>query len=339
MGAGDESRRDCTTSSHLTPHPNLGTIYSMSNSKRIILTGATGVIGRRLFAALKGRGYEVVVFSRRAQQARTLVPNADSYVWWATNTVGAWASAINGAHAVIHLSGAPIAEGILGQRWTPEVKAEIYNSRVNGTRCIVDAIAAATDRPKVLLCASGVGYYGFCDYTPLDENTTPGNDFLAQVCVAWEREAARAEELGVRVACLRTGLMLDPEGGVLPQIMQPFRIRVGGPVLPGTQYYSWIHPDDLVGIYMLALEDERASGPINATAPTPQTNRDFSSILGKVMNSLSWMPIPDVVLRAVLGEMADLVVNGQRAMPKKAQALGYQFKYPKLEPALRDLIG
>jgi len=311
----------------------------MSNSKRIILTGATGVIGRRLFAALKGGGYEVVVFSRRVQQARELLPGADAYVWWSTNAAGAWASAVNGAHAIIHLAGAPIAEGILGQRWTPEIKTEIYNSRVYGTSSIVDTIAAATDRPKVLLCASGVGYYGFHDHTPLDESTPPGADFLAQICVAWEHEAARAEELGVRVACLRTGLMLDPDAGVLPQIMQPFKIRVGGPVMPGTQYYSWIHPDDLIGIYLLALENDQASGPINATAPTPQTNRDFSSILGKVMNSLSWMPVPEVVLRAVLGEMADLVVYGQRAMPKKAQSLGYQFKYPTLEPALRNLIG
>ncbi|MEI7643274.1 MAG: TIGR01777 family oxidoreductase [Chloroflexales bacterium] len=311
----------------------------MSNSKRIILTGATGVVGRRLFAALQVRGYDVVVFSRRLPQARELLPGAAGYVWWTTNTAGAWASAVDGAHAVIHLAGAPIAEGILGQRWTPEVKAEIHNSRVNGTRSIVDAIAAATDRPKVLLCASGVGYYGFHDYTSLDESTPPGTDFLAQVCVAWEREATRAEEFGVRVACLRTGLMLDPEAGVLPQIMQPFKLYVGGPVLPGTQYYSWIHPDDLIGLYLLALEDERASGSFNATAPSPLTNRDFSSILGKVMGSTSWMPVPEVILRALLGEMADLVLNGQRALPKKAQALGYEFRFPKLEPALRNLLG
>ncbi|MEI7772739.1 MAG: TIGR01777 family oxidoreductase [Chloroflexales bacterium] len=310
----------------------------MSNSKRIILTGATGIIGRRLFAALKGRGYDVVIFSRRLQQARELLPGADGYVWWTTSTTGDSAAAINGAHAVIHLAGSPIAEGIFGQRWTSEVKAEIYNSRVNGTRSIVDAIAAASERPKVLLCASGVGYYGFCDYTSLDESAPAGNDFLAQVCMAWEREATRAAEFGVRVACLRTGLMLDPDGGVLPQIMQPFNLRAGGPVLPGTQYYSWIHPDDVIGIYLLALEDERASGPINTAAPTPLTNRDFSSILGKVMGSLSWMPVPEFVLRAILGEMADLVVYGQRAVPKKAQSLGYQFKYPKLEPALRDLL-
>ncbi|NNJ09916.1 TIGR01777 family protein [Chloroflexales bacterium ZM16-3] len=311
----------------------------MSDTKRIILTGATGSVGRRLFIALVLRGYEVVVFSRNPQKAREAIPGAADYMRWTPTKGGTWAAAIDGAHAVIHLAGAPIADGLLGRRWSPAVKADIRDSRVIGTHGIVEAIGAASVRPQVLICASGVGYYGlFRDYTPLNEDSPPGNDFLAQVCVAWEAEAARAEEFGVRVARIRTGLMLDPESGVLPQIMQPFNLRVGGPVLPGTQYYPWIHPDDLVGIYMLALEDERASGPINAVAPTPQTNRDFSSILGKVMSSPSWMPIPEFTLRTVLGEMADLVVNGQRALPKKVQALGYSFQYPQLEPALRNLL-
>jgi uncharacterized protein len=310
----------------------------MSDTKRIIITGATGVVGRRLFVALAMRGYEVVIFSRNPQKAREQIPGAADYVRWAPTKSGSWFASIDGAHAIIHLAGAPIAEGILGQRWVPSIKANIYDSRVVGTHGIVDGIAAATNRPKVLLCASGVGYYGFRDSTPLDENASPGSDFLAQVCIDWEREAARATQFGVRVACLRTGLMLDPEDGVLPQIMQPFKMRVGGPVMPGTQYYSWIHPDDLVGIYLLALENEQASGPINAVAPNPQPNRTFSSILGKVMDSPSWMPVPEIVLRAVLGEMADLVVNGQRVLPKKAQSLGYQFRYTHLEPALRNLL-
>lgn len=296
------------------------------------------MVGRRLFVSLMMREYEVVIFSRNPQKAREQLPGAADYVRWAPTKTGAWFAAIEGAHAIIHLAGAPIAEGILGHRWVPSVKANIYDSRITGTRGIVDGIAAATNRPKVLLSASGVGYYGFRDSTAIDESGAPGNDFLAQVCVDWEAEAMRATELGVRVACLRTGLMLDPESGVLPQIMQPFKMRVGGPVMPGTQYYSWIHPDDLIGIYMLALENEQASGPINAVAPTPQNNRNFSSILGKVMGSPSWMPVPEFSLRIILGEMADLVVNGQRVVPKKAQALGYHFRYAQLEPALRNLI-
>ncbi|WP_129626883.1 TIGR01777 family oxidoreductase [Candidatus Oscillochloris fontis] len=311
----------------------------MSETKRVILTGATGVIGRRLFMALVMKGYEVVIFSRSPQKAREQLPGAADYVRWAPTTTGAWAASINGAYGVIHLAGAPIAEGILGQRWVPSIKANIYDSRIIGTRGIVEAISTASNRPQVLLSASGVGYYGFRDSTALDEQASPGSDFLAKVCVDWEREALRAQEFGVRVACMRTGLVLDPDNGVLPQIMQPFKLRVGGPVLPGTQYYSWIHPDDLVGIYLLALEHEGASGPINAVAPSPQTNRSFSSTLGKVMGSPSWMPVPEFSLRVLLGEMADLVVHGQRALPKKAQALGYHFRYPQLEPALRNLIG
>jgi uncharacterized protein (TIGR01777 family) len=310
----------------------------MSNPKRIILTGATGLIGRKLFAALQGRGYEVVIFSRSPQRARAALPGAAEYVEWSPEEGGPWASAIDGSDAIIHLAGAPIAEGILGQRWTAEVKAAIRDSRVIGTRGIVGAIAAAQARPSALICASGVGYYGFRDATPLDEDAAPGNDFLAQVCVAWEGEATRAQESGARVVSIRTGLLLDPAAGVLPQIMLPFKLHTGGPVLPGTQYYSWIHPDDLIGIYMLALEDERVRGPINASAPTPQTNRAFAEALGQVMGSPSWLPVPAISLRVILGEMADLVVNGQRALPKKAQSLGYPFHFSELEPALRDLL-
>jgi uncharacterized protein (TIGR01777 family) len=305
---------------------------------RVILTGATGLIGRKLFAALRERGYEVVVFSRSPERARAALPAAAAYVAWSPAEGGPWAAAVDGARAIIPLAGAPLAEGLLGQRWTPEVKAAIRDSRVVGTRGIVGAVAAARARPQALICASGVGYYGFRDATPLDEAAAPGDDFLAQVCVAWEREAARAEEFGVRVASVRTGLLLDPEAGVLPQIMLPFKLRTGGPVMPGTQYYSWIHPDDLIGIYMLALEDGAARGPINAAAPTPQTNRDFSATLGRVMGSPSWLPVPAFSLRALLGEMADLVTTGQRALPTKALSLGYSFRFPELEAALRDLL-
>jgi uncharacterized protein (TIGR01777 family) len=310
----------------------------MSDPKRIIVTGATGLIGRKLFAALKGRGYEVVIFSRSPQRARAALPGAAEYVQWSAAEGGPWAAAIDGAHAVVHLAGAPISQGIVGQRWTPAVKAAIRDSRVVGTRGIVGAIAAARSRPRVLVCASGVGYYGFRDSAPLDESAGPGDDFLAQVCVAWEAEAARAEELGVRVVSVRTGLPLDPEDGMLPQMMLPFRLFSGGPVLPGTQYYSWVHPDDLIGIYMLALEDERARGPLNAAAPNPQTNRDFSATLGRVMRSPSWLPVPQLGLRLLLGEMADLVTTGQHALPRKAQELGYPFRFPELEPALRNLL-
>ncbi len=311
----------------------------ISDPKRVVITGATGLIGKKLCARLRDKGYQLVIFSRNPAKARQTVPDAAEYVAWSPAENGTWASAIAGVYGVIHLAGEPIAEGIFGKRWTAANKALIRDSRVIGTRGIVNAMAAAQQKPQVFVCASAIGYYGFRDDTPLDEQAPPGSDFVAQVTVAWEQEAARAETLGIRTVRLRTGLLLDPESGVLPQIMLPFRFFSGGPVLPGNQWYSWIHPDDEIGLILLALEDQRAHGPLNATAPEPETNRDFSATLGRVLGSPSWLPVPELSLRLLLGEMADLVVKGQRVLPRKALALGYQFQYPSLEAALRQLLG
>ncbi len=310
----------------------------MSNARRVILTGATGLIGRQLFAALRERGYEVVVFSRSPERARAALPGAADYVAWAPAESGPWAAALDGAYGVIHLAGAPISQGLIGVRWTAAHKREIIDSRVIGTRGLVQAMGAAARRPAVLVCASAVGYYGPRDDTPLDESASPGADFQAKVCTAWEREAIQAEAVGVRVARMRSGIVLDRKAGALGQLLIPFRLRVGGPILPGNQYYSWIHPADEVGLFMLALEDERATGPINATAPTPVTSREFSAAIGRVLGSPSWLPVPAFAMRILLGEMADIVVQGQRAIPRRAQELGYSFRFPELEPALRDLL-
>ncbi|ABY35412.1 MAG TPA: TIGR01777 family protein [Chloroflexus aurantiacus] len=308
------------------------------STKRIIITGATGLIGRRLVAELRN-DYHLVIFSRDPARARSTLPGAADYVAWQPSEQGPWAAAVDGAWAVVHLAGAPISTGLLGKRWTPEYKAEIRDSRVIGTRGIVNAIAAASQRPSVFVCASAVGYYGpYRDNTPLTEDSPPGRDFLAQVCVAWEAEAVRAEEYGVRTVRLRTGLVLDPTSGALPQIMLPFKLMTGGPILPGTQVYPWIHPDDEVGLIRFALENDQVRGPLNAAAPGALSNRDFAAIVGKVLGSPSWLPVPEFSLRIALGEMADLVVYGQNAVPRKALDLGYQFRFPTLEPALRDLL-
>lgn len=308
------------------------------SKKRIIITGATGLIGRKLVAELRN-DYDLVIFSRDPARARTALPGAVDYVAWQPAEHGPWAAAVDGAWGVVHLAGAPISGGLLGRRWTPEYKAEIRDSRVIGTRGIVNAMAAAQQRPAVFVCASAVGYYGlFRDNTPLDEDAPAGRDFLAQVCVAWEAEAAKAEALGVRTIMLRTGLVLDPDSGALPQIMLPFKLMTGGPILPGTQVYPWIHPADEVGLIRFALEHEQVRGPLNAVAPNALANRDFAAVLGKVLGSPSWLPVPEFSLRLALGEMADLVVYGQNAIPRKALALGYQFQFPHLEPALRDLL-
>jgi uncharacterized protein len=310
----------------------------MSTTQRVILTGATGLIGSKLFAALRERGYELVIFSRSPEAARTTLPGAADYIAWSPSEQGPWAAAIEGAHAVIHLAGAPISKGLIGPRWTPAYKEEIRTSRVVGTRGIVGAIAAANQRPAVLICASSIGYYGYHGAELLDERAPAGNDFVSEVCVVWEREAARAEEFGVRVVGFRTGIVLDPEAGALGQMLLPFRMRAGGPIMPGSQYYSWIHPDDEIGLLLLALTDERVVGPLNATAPTPTTNRDFTSTLGAVLGSPSWLAVPEFSLRLSLGEMADLVIKGQRVLPRRALELGFQFRFPELRPALEDLL-
>lgn len=306
----------------------------MTDTRRVIVTGATGLIGKALCRRLIERGYQVVVFSRDPGAARTTVPGAAEYVAWQPAETGAWAAALDGVYAVIHLAGASIA----GRRWSEEYKREIRDSRVIGTRGLVSALAAASAKPQVFVSGSAVGYYGPRDDTSLDESATPGDDFLAQVCQAWEREALKAEALGVRTVVVRTGVVLDKREGALAALLPPFRMFVGGPILPGTQWFSWIHIADEVGIILLALEDQRVRGPINATAPEPQTNRAFSTALGEALGRPALLPVPGFGLKLLLGEFAETLVTGQRVIPRKAQELGYQFQYPALAPALRQVL-
>lgn len=307
----------------------------MSEPKRVIVTGATGLIGKALCKRLMEKNYAVVVFARDPAKARTAVPGAAEYVAWQPAESGAWASAIDGAHAVINLAGPSLA----GKRWTAEYKRYVRDARVIGTRGLVNAMTSATVKPRAFVSSSAVGYYGFRDDTPLDESASPGGDFLAQLCQAWEQEALKAMAQGIRTVVVRSGIVLDGKEGALPQLMLPFKFFVGGPILPGTQWMPWIHLADEVGIIMLALEDERARGPLNATAPTPQRNRDFSKAVGAALGRPSLMPVPGFALRIIVGEFAESLTTGQRVLPKKAQELGYQFKFPELGPALREIVG
>jgi len=275
---------------------------------RVTVTGATGLIGRRLVAALQARGDEVTVLSRRPEEARRLL-GVETFPW-RPEREPAPADSLAGRDGVLHLAGEPIA-----QRWTQESKKRIRSSREHGTAQLVEGLGRSEPRPRILLAASAVGYYGARGDERLDEHAPPGTDFLARVCQAWEHAAGAAATLGLRVVRLRTGVLLDRADGALARMLPPFRLGVGGPVAGGDQYISWIAPDDLVRLYLAALDDPAWSGAVNATAPEPVTNREFAHALGRALHRPALLPIPALALRALYGEMASVVTTGQRALP------------------------
>ena len=341
---------------------------------RVTLTGATGLIGTTLVAALVGDGAEVTVLSRDPERAaaRLGVPA----VSWDPLSEPAPKQALEGRDAVVHLAGENVA-----QRWSASAKRAIRESRTIGTRHLVEGLSAcatsageaggagggsggrerpggeespdggepprggsggdrqpgregAGGRPAVLVSASAIGYYGPHGEEPLDEEAPPGGDFLAQVCVAWETQARAALQLGMRAVQVRTGVVLDPRGGALAKMLPPFRMGVGGPVAGGAQYVSWIHVDDLVGVIRAALSDERWSGPVNGTAPEPVTNRELSHALGHALHRPALLPVPGAALALLYGEMAQIVTTGARVLPAKPLMLGYEFRHPHLDEAL-----
>lgn len=290
---------------------------------RVVVAGGTGFLGSALAAQLTAQGHDVVVLTRRPRGPRDVAWNPDG-------TAGEWASAIDGADAVVNLAG----ESIAGGWWTAARKRMIDESRMQATRSLVAAIKAATRKPAVFISASAVGFYGARGEEPLTEEASAGTGFLALVCNQWEWEAQAAQSM-TRVVLLRTGLVLHRSGGALPAIMRPFKLFGGGPVGSGNQYWSWIHRDDWVGMVRWALAHEEIAGPLNVTAPAPVTNREFASTLGSVLHRPAWFPTPAFVLHLVLGEMADaLLLGGQFVVPFKAEWGGYHFKYPTLRSAL-----
>jgi uncharacterized protein (TIGR01777 family) len=311
---------------------------------RVAVTGATGTIGRALVGALRERGDDVTALSRNTGRAQKLLggaPSGEPQPDAGVLDVATWADpkagpppldALRGRDAVVHLLGEQIA-----QRWTDDAKREIRDSRVLSTRNLVSALGELPedDRPKILISQSGVGWYGFRGDERLDESAPAGDDFLARLSVDWEAEARRAEELGLRVVTNRTGMVLS-ESGALAKMLPFFKAGVGGPVAGGKQYVSWVHLDDEVGAILFELDTEAAWGPINLTAPEPPTNREFSKALGRVLRRPAFAPVPALAVKALYGEMASIVITGQRAIPAKLSELGYGFRQPELEAALRD---
>lgn len=299
---------------------------------RVVITGGSGLIGRALAASLAGDGREVVVLSRDPAAVKGLPAGVRAEGWDGRTSAG-WGHLVAGA-VVVHLAG----EGIASGRWTAARKQRIRDSRIRSSRAVAQAIEAAAEKPRVLLQGSAVGYYGPRGSQEVSEDQPPGEGFLAEVCVEWEAATAGVEELGVRRPILRTGVVLSTEGGALPKMLLPFRLFAGGPVGGGEQYFPWIHIDDEVGAIRFLLDQEEATGPYNLTAPNPLTNRAFSRVLGRVLGRPSALPAPAFALRLALGEMADMLLTGQRAVPQRLQLAGYTFRYPQAEEALRSLL-
>jgi uncharacterized protein (TIGR01777 family) len=290
--------------------------------KRITITGATGRLGTLLTEQLRARGDEVTILSRDGTRG---VPYDPMHA-------PAPPAALAGRDAVVHLAGEDIA-----QRWNDATLKRIKDSRMIGTRNLVAGIAQADPRPKALVAASAVGYYGHRP-DPIDEEAPPGDDVLADICVAWEREADKAQELGLRVVKVRTGVVLDSHGGALAKMLLPFRLGVGGPVAGGRQPLPWIHYEDVVGIYVRAIDDERWSGPVNATAPEAVSNKEFSRALGRALHRPAIAPVPGFAVKLLYGDMAKLVIEGQYARPRRTLDLGYEFRHPDLEEALHSAL-
>ena len=305
---------------------------------KIIIAGGTGFVGRALTRSLLGSGHEVVVLSRgEAAAAHRLTAGVRSVRWNARGAEGAWASELRGAGAVVNLSGASIGGG----RWTDSRKRVLIESRVRSTQALVRAmgLVPAAERPGVLVNASGIDYYGnHVGNEALDERASAGTSFLARLSVQWEDAAQMAEPLGVRVVRVRTSLCIGRGAQALRMLVLPFRLFAGGPLGDGRQWFTWIHLEDLVALYLLAIVRADLIGPLNAVAPHVPRERDVAREIGRVLHRPSWAPAPELMLRLVLGEMADLVLHGRNAIPARAQAAGHNFRYPDVGAALAEAL-
>ena len=295
---------------------------------RLVVTGATGFIGKPLCASLLEQGHVLTLFTRGAP------PDASTgtkrWLHWTPGTLRDWHAALDGVAGVINLAGEPIA----AKKWSHTQRRRIEKSRVDATHSLVQACARVKQKPKFLINASAVGYYGARGDEIVTEDTPPGDDFLSLICQGWEAEAKKAEDLGMRVVRLRIGIVLGPGGGALAKIAESFKLFVGGPLGSGKQWMSWIQIEDLLGLICFLMDNPQAHGAVNATAPNPVQNNEFSRTLGQVIGRPSWARVPAFALKLALGEMAQMLLTGQRVLPAAAEKLGFKFRYPVLREAL-----
>ncbi|MFO5473244.1 MAG: TIGR01777 family oxidoreductase [Dolichospermum sp.] len=304
---------------------------------KIAISGATGFVGSRLVERLYTEGHKIIVLTRNVTSAQKVFPASAfpnlEIIAYTPTVSGSWQDTLVGCDGVVNLAGEPIAE----ERWTPERKQELLNSRKLSTEKIVAAITKMNPRPTVLVNASAIGYYGTSETATFDENSPPGQDFLSQVCKEWEKEAEKVKDIGVRLVILRLGIVLG-NGGALGKMITPFKLFAGGPIGSGRQWFSWIHLDDIVSLIIQALTQPTMNGVYNATAPHPVRMTELSTTMGQVMNRHSWLPVPAFALEAMLGDGAKVVLEGQQVLPQRTLASGFQYQYPNLQPALTQIL-
>lgn len=298
----------------------------------IVVAGGTGFIGSSVVRLLSLQGHDVVVLTRNPEKD-TLTPDVQ-LVRWDGATQGDWVAQVRGADAVINLSGESIGAG----RWTSSRKDRLLGSRVNSARALLEALRTGQKRPSVFINSSAVGYYGPVEEGEVTEDHAGGEGFLADLCLRWEQEAMAVGELGIRVVILRTGVVIGEGGGALDRMLLPFRLFAGGPIGTGKQWFPWVHRDDVAGVIVFALENPAVSGAVNVVAPGIVDMKRFCAALGAALSRPSWLPVPPLALRALLGEMSGMILTGQRAVPSKLLGLGYTFRYPELAPALASVV-
>ncbi|MBM3734730.1 MAG: TIGR01777 family protein [Acidobacteria bacterium] len=297
---------------------------------RVVITGASGLIGRRLIPRLLAAGHQVRALGRAPKKG---LPAGTEFAIWDPTKGPPAPGSLEDADAVVHLAGEPVS-----QRWSAEVKRRIRSSRVDGTLRLVEGLRSCARPPAVLVQASAVGYYGDRGSEQLIESSSPGTGFLPEVCVEWEQAGMAAGESGVRVALIRTGVVLAPEGGALEKMLPAFKMGVGGRLGSGGQYMPWIHAEDLVSMICWLIERASASGPFNACAPLPVTNIEFTSALGRALRRPTFLPVPLAALRLLFGEMSEIMMSSQRVIPQAAAQAGFEFRHPEIFGAFRDLL-
>lgn len=307
---------------------------------RVIIAGGTGMIGKALSANLVNSGYEVVVLSRQPKLYSGIFPSGVKLLKWNSERADGLAETLEGSEAVINLVGENLAgSNFIPSRWTAKRKQKILESRTIPGKTLVDAIQATSNPPAVFIQASAVGFYGSSETDVFTEENPPGSDFLARVCIEWEESTKAVRNLGIRHVVTRTAILLDATEGALHRLVFPFKLFVGGPLGSGKQWFPWIHPIDVVRGIRFVLENDDAEGPFNLIAPNLVRNAELAKVIGSTMKRPSLIPVPGFALRIALGEVAEMVLGGQRAIPKKLENLGFTFQFPDIEPALADVLG